>query len=248
MGKRPRFAVSFFHEDIVIRTLIAVCALVVALGAAASAGEYDTFDLEITHPIGGVWNEYANPGEDYPPSLDVRAWGTAGGYDASLEYHRNVYLTQSAGPGSLTRYATLTGGYATVTPFLARDTELEARVMRRIRHHPLAIGIAVLATSNNYPYPRLHGVGVGIAKLPDWTGHVSLFGSAFYYPAASGSLGPVHTTFSIVRSEAGFRFRPTGWHVYLVGGYQNEIRSGRSLPSQVRLNRSDPFIGLGARL
>jgi hypothetical protein len=249
MGKAAHLAVSFWHEDIVIRTLIALGALMIALGAAASAGEYDQLDVEVTHPIGGVWNEYANPGEDYPPSLDVRAWATAGDYDVSLEYHRNVYLTQSAGPRSLTRYATLTGGYATVTPFLARDTEFEARVMRRIRHHPLAVGLATLATWNNYPYPRLHGVGAGIAKLPDWTGpHVALFGSAFYYPAASGTLGPVHATFSILRSEVGFRFRPTGWPVYLVGGYQNEIRSGRHLPVQVRLNRSDPFIGLGARL
>jgi hypothetical protein len=232
-----------------VRALIAACALTFALAAKALAGEYDTFDLEITHPIGGVWNEYANPGEDYPPSLDVRAWGTLDGYDASLEYHRNVYLTQSAGPGSLTRYATLTGGYATVTPFLARDTEFEARVMRRIRHHPLAVGISAFETWNNYPYPRLHGLGVGIAKLPDWTGpHVALFGSAFFYPAASGSIGPVHATFTILRSEVGFRFRPTGWKVYLVGGYQNEIRSGRHLAGDVRLNRSDPFIGLGASL
>jgi hypothetical protein len=232
-----------------VRALIAACALTFALAAKALAGEYDTFDLEITHPIGGVWNEYANPGEDYPPSLDVRAWGTLDGYDVSLEYHRNVYLTQSAGPGSLTRYATLTGGFATVTPFLARDTEFEARVMRRIRHHPLAVGISAFETWNNYPYPRLHGLGVGIAKLPDWTGpHVALFGSAFFYPAASGSIGPVHATFAILRSEAGFRFRPTGWKVYLVGGYQNEIRSGRHLAGDVRLNRSDPFIGLGASL
>jgi hypothetical protein len=219
------------------------------LGASASAGEYDPVDLEITHPIGGVWNEYANPGITYPPSLDVRAWGMLDGYDLSFEYHRDVYLTQSAGPGSLTRYATLTGGYATVTPFEARDTELDLRVMRQIGNHPLAIGLSALETMTNYPYPLLHGLGVGIAKLPDWTGpHVSLFGSAFYYPAASGTLGPVHATFSIVRSEAGFRFRPTGWPVYLVGGYQNEIRSGRNLPAQVRLNRSDPFVGVGARI
>ena len=239
-GRRPAIAA--------LRALVAAGVLFVALGTRAFAGEYDKLDLEITHPIGGVWNEYANPGEDYPQSLDVRAWGTLSGYDLSLEYHRNVYLTQSAGPGSLTRFATLTGGFATVAPFLARDTELDARVMRRLRHHPIAIGFSAFTTWNNYPYPRLRALGVGIAKLPDWTGHVSLFGSVFLYPAATGSLGPVHATFAIVRSEVGFRFRPTGWHAYLVGGYQNEIRSGRNLPGQVRLNRSDPFVGLGARI
>ncbi len=233
-----------------IRLATVVCALLfAALGSPAWAGDEDTFDLEITHPIGGVWNEYANPGITYPPSLDVRAWGTLGGYDLSFEYHRDVYLTQSAGPGSLTRYATLTGGFATVPPFEARDTELDLRVMRPIRNHPLAIGLSALETTTNYAYPRLFGLGIGIAKLPDWTGpHVSLFGSAFVYPAASGSLGPVHATFAILRTEAGFRFRPSGWPVYFVGGYQNEIRSGRHLPSEVRLNRSDPFVGLGAPL
>ena len=186
-----------------VRALMLACVLIFALGAKALAGDEDPFDLEVTHPIGGVWNEYANPGITYPPSLDVRAWGTLDGYDLSFEYHRDVYLTQSAGPGSLTRYATLTGGFATVPPFEARDTELDLRVMRPIRHHPLAIGLSALETMTNYPYPRLYGLGIGIAKLPDWTGpHVALFGSAFFYPAATGSLGPVHATFSIVRKRA----------------------------------------------
>jgi hypothetical protein len=115
------------------------CALaIVGFVAVACAGDTPTFEVDLARPIGGVWNEYANPGEDYPQSLGATLRANAGADSYSLEYRRNVYLTQSSGPGSETRYATLSGGYADVAPFLARDSELEARAMRRIRG-PLAI-------------------------------------------------------------------------------------------------------------
>jgi len=217
------------------------------LPSAAVAGEPEPFTLDVVHPIGGVWNEYANPGEEYPPALDVRARAEFGRYAASLQYHRDVYLTQSSGPNSLTRYATLTGGYATVVPFEARDTEIEGRYERRVRG-PLAAGVGALHTSTNYAYPHLSAVGVGLERLPDWTRQVAVYGSAFYYPAASGSVGSVRATFGILKYDAGFRFRPFGWHVYLTGGYDFESRSGRHLPGAVRTIRSDPYIGIGTQL
>ncbi|HZO95486.1 MAG TPA: hypothetical protein VFB22_17180 [Candidatus Baltobacteraceae bacterium] len=226
---------------------IAAAAFVLAARSAALAADTEPFTLDLTHPIGGVWNEYANPGEEYPQALDVRVRASLGQDAASLEYHRDVYLTQSAGPNSLTRYATLTGGYATVVPFMARDSELEGHYERRVRG-PLAVGIGALHTWTNYAYPPLTAVGVGIERLPDWTRQVALFGSAFYYPAASGSYGAERATFGILKYDVGFRFRPFGAHAYITGGYDFESRSGRHLPGAVRTIRSDPYIGIGTRL
>lgn len=221
-------------------------ALVLAFAAGAARAEANPFDVELTHPIGGVWNEYANPGVDYPQSIQASAGTTLGAYAISVEYHRNVYRTQSAGAGSQTRYATLSGGYAAVAPFFARDMELEARAMRSVRG-PLAVGAGFLSTWTNYGYPPLRGLGAGVARLPRWTGHVSLSGSMFYYPAATGSNGTARATFAVLRTDVAARFRPSHSPVYLVGGYENEIRSGHHLPGAVRLNRSDPFVGIGLR-
>ncbi len=230
-------------------SLAAAAFVLVTMTAAlrcAAAAEPNPFEVELARPIGGTWNEYANPGEDYPQSLQAALHGPVGGYYFGVEYHRDVYLTQSAGPGTKTRFATLTGGYASVTPFLARDMELEARVLRPV-HGPLAVGIGVLHTWTSYGYPALTGVGVGVARLPAWTRQVSLSASAFYYPAVSGSNGSGSAAFGIVKTDVAARFRPRGWHAYFVGGYENEIRSGRHLPGAVRLNRSDPYVGIGAR-
>jgi len=225
---------------------VACSVAVLRLGAPARAGDLPAFELDVVRPIGAVWNEYANPGEDYPQSFGATLRANASDDAFSLEYRRNVYLTQSAGPDSLTRYATLTGGYATIAPFLARDMELEGRAMRRV-HGPLAVGVGVLTTWTNYGYPPLTGAGIGIARLPQWTGHVALTGSAFYYPAATGSNGVARATFGVLKSDVGARFRPSGWHAYFVGGYENEIRSGHHLPGGVRTIRSDPHVGLGMR-
>jgi hypothetical protein len=230
-----------------LRPVIAFALAALAVSARpAYAGDVSPFEVEIVRPVGGVWNEYANPGEDYPQSFGARLRGDVDGYDVSVEYRRNVYLTQSAGPASVTRYATLSGGYATVGPFLARDMELEARVLRRGRG-PLALGAGAVQTWTNYGYPALRGIGIGIARLPQWTGQVSLSASAFYYPAATGSNGVTRATFAILKSDVSARFRPRGWRAYFVGGYQNEIRSGRHLPGGVRLIRSDPYVGIGGR-
>jgi hypothetical protein len=230
-------------------TRIALVAAAFALcgAAVAQAGEPEPFTLDLTHPIGAVWNEYANPGEEYPQALDVKLRGGEGVYAASLDYHRDVYLTQSAGPNSLTRYAKLTGGYATIPPFFARDSEIEGRFERRVRG-PLAVAIGVLDTWTNYGYPHLAGVGVGLEKLPDWTRQTALYGSAFYYPAASGSGDGVSATFGILKYDIGFRVRPFGWHTYFTGGYEYESRSGRNLPSDIRTIRSDPYVGFGTRI
>ena len=227
--------------------LLAAAAACAALPLpAAAAPSANPFDVELARPIGGVWNEYANPGVNYPQALQATVRASADGYDVSVEYHRDVYRTQSAGAGSQTQYATLTGGYASVPPFFARDMELEGRALRRVRG-PLAVGVGVLHTWTSYGYPALTGVGVGVARLPQWTRQVSVSASAFYYPAASGASAAGRATFGILKTDVAARFRPFGWNVYFVGGYENEIRSGRHLPGAVRLNRSDPFVGIGAR-
>jgi hypothetical protein len=232
-----------------VLTALALCATPVLSAAPARAGEPEPYTVDLTHPIGAVWNEYANPGEEYPQALDVKLRGQQGPYAESLDYHHDVYLTQSAGPGSLTHYATLTGGYANVAPFFANDTEVEGRFERRVRG-PLAVGVGILGTTTNYAgsYPNLVGVGVGLEKLPDWTRQVALYGSAFYYPAATGSADGISATFGIIKYDVGFRFRPFGWHTYLTGGYEYESRSGRHLPGDVRTIRADPYVGIGTRI
>ncbi len=211
--------------------------------------------VEVSRPIGDVYDERTTDGDAYPQSLGVRAFLTRGNLAVALEYRRNVYLTESAGPGTLTRYALLEGGTGTSAPFLARETSFEARVARRLGIGSVYAGIGAVRTWTNYDYPVLTGLGAGVEIRASAAAGIRPFGSAYYYPSASGRYVPdvdsnrtLTPSFGIVKLDGGVVVRSARSRVYGVFGYGFEQRSGHALPSDVRFIRSDPYVAFGTRL
>lgn len=210
--------------------------------------------LELARPIGDTYNERTTDGDAYPQSLGVRALLARRDIAVWFDYRRNVYRTESRDAGSLTQYARLEGGTGTAAPFLARESSFEARIERRLRVRSLYAGLGAVRTWTNYHYPVLTGIGAGLELRPEPAAGVRAFGSAYYYPFASGryqtesaparSLTPV---FGIVKLDGGFIVRRARSRVYGVLGYGFEQRSGHALPADVRLIRSDPYVALGVR-
>jgi hypothetical protein len=228
--------------------------LAAALGLPCRA-EPTEFSFELARPLGDVYNERTTDGDAYPQSIGLRAGIVRGSYALTLDYRRNVYLTESGGPGVLTQYARIEGGFGTSVPFLARESAFEARLERRLGGSQLYAGAGVVRTWTNYHYPSLTGVGVGFDLRPGTTLGFRPFASAFYYPYASGSYVseslPARTfspAFQILKFDGGVVLRGARSPLYWVFGYGNETRSGRALPSDVRFIRSDPYAAAGLRI
>jgi hypothetical protein len=243
----------------VLRGIVAAAAAGLVAAACASpclADPQRTASLELIRPLGDTYNERATDGGAYPPSLGVRVLLARDDYALTLQYWRNVYMTESGGPGALTRYARIEGGFGTVTPFIARDSSFEAHVLHRISNRvPLYAGVGAVRTWTNYHYPVLTGAGAGIELRAERTPGVRPFVSAFYYPSASGSYvtegAPTRTltpTFGILKVELGLVLRSARSRLFVVVGDGQEVRTGQGLSNDVRFIRSDPYVGIGARI
>jgi hypothetical protein len=209
--------------------------------------------LELMRPLGDTYDERASDGDAYPQSVGMRLLLARGGYAVTLQYWRNVYHTDDGAAGALTRYPRLEGGYGTVTPFIARDSSLEAHAEFGISHRvPLYAGLGVLRTWTNYHYPVLTGAGAGLDLHAATSPGARPFASAFYYPAASGTYAAetaparsMRPAFGIFKIDVGTTLRRGNSRLYAVLGYGSEVRTGRGLSNENRFIRSDAYAGLG---
>ena len=188
--------------------------------------------FEIARPIGDVYNERTTDGDSYPQALGVRAYARIHAFAVWFDYRRNVYLTESGGPGTL------------IAPVAVSALGLR----------DVYAGIGFDQTWENYHYPSLRGIGAGVEKRASDAAGIRPFGSAYYYPWASGSYTTetlphreLSPNFRILKLDYGFRVQGRG-PVYFVAGYGNEFRRAQGLPAQIRFIRSDLSLGLGARL
>ncbi len=108
-----------------------------------------------------------------------------------VNFRQDVYVTSTTATDAFgnhyTQFATVDGGTAFAPVFLARQTALDVRAEFAVAAPRIYVGVGYLHTANNYGEPNLNGIGFGVEKLPDLHRGVSFYGSAFYYPSASGS-------------------------------------------------------------
>lgn len=224
---------------------------VFTFGPAPAAAD-PAFSFDIIRPIGEVYDERTNAGYSYPQSIAFRGQYEFGRYAIRMDYWRNVYLTDSDGAGSFTRYSRIEGGSGLTSPFLARETSFESRLEREINHRSLYAGLGVDRTWTNYNYPSLTGVGLGIEQLPVKGPGIRPYASAFYYPSASGMymtetapLTTLNLHYRILKLDYGAIVQVRRFPVYFVAGYGNEYRRANGLPAQIRFIRSDLYFGFG---
>ena len=179
-----------------------------------------------------------------------------------LDYRQDVYVTSdnlTDGIGNhYTQFATIDGGVAFTPVFLARQSTFDARLEFKVASPRVYVGASYLHTANNFGYPQLNGVGVGIEKLPDLRSGLNLYGSAFYYPNASGNYTVTNpasinagTTYQqqyqIVKYDVGvalvFKHSPLYVHAGLSGD-----RYGAKRNAPIGQQHDGPYLGLGVKL
>jgi hypothetical protein len=179
-----------------------------------------------------------------------------------IDYRQDVYVTSdnlTDGIGNhYTQFATIDGGTALTPVFLARQSTLDARLEYQIAAPRIYLGVGYLHTADNYGYPQLNGIGAGLEKLPDLRPGLGAFGSAFYYPSASGNYTVTNPAslnagrsyrqqYGIVKYDLGLTLVAARFPIYLYGGVSGDrYYAKRNAP--IGQTHDGPYVGLGLKL
>jgi len=178
-----------------------------------------------------------------------------------VDYRQDAYVTSdnlTFMGNHYTQFATIDGGVALTPVFLARQSNLDARLEYQVAAPRMYIGLGYLTTGNNYGYPQLSALGVGVEKLPDMRSGINFFGSAFYYPTASGNYtvtGPTSPNFGktyrqqyqILKTDIGLALVATNFPVYLYGGFSGDRYTAKQ-NAPIDQTHGGPYVGLGVKI
>lgn len=179
-----------------------------------------------------------------------------------VDYRQDAYVTSDNITDSLanhyTQFATIDGGVAFTPVFLARQSSLDARLEFEIAPKHFNLGVGYLHTATNYGYPALNAIGFGAEKLPDLHPGLGLFGSAFYYPSASGNYTVSNATspnagktyrqqYGIVKYDVGLALVFAHSPLYLHGGFGGDRFIVKS-NAPINQTHDGPYVGLGIKI
>ena len=178
------------------------------------------------------------------------------------DFRQDAYVTSSNAVDALgnhyTQFATIDGGIAFAPVFMARQTSLDIRLEYQVLKPRIYAGVAYLHDANNYGYPNLNAVGVGLEKLPDLRPGLSLYGSAFYYPNASGTYtvgnpaspnagASYQQQYQIIKYDIGVALVIAHSPVYLFGGFSGDHYAATKNAPAGQIH-AGPYIGLGVKI
>ncbi|MBV8118289.1 MAG: copper amine oxidase N-terminal domain-containing protein [Candidatus Eremiobacteraeota bacterium] len=212
-----------------------------------------------------VYNAFANSARGTGGTFSVRgAWEfdissiplmIEGDYN-NWQYPHNCGVPQTiATPGNAAEcFVTAIGGrFQTYVPaFTAVDRDVDVRLGVRIFNPRVYIAAGYIWGSNNYGYPNLNAVGVGLEKLPDLDQALSFYGSVYYYPNFKGTYtnnaintGPTSygVGYNLLKYKVGLNWVVFG-PVFLDGGWSGENRANKN-NFPIGANYNGGYVGLG---
>lgn len=183
-------------------------------------------------------------------------------FAVKVDYREDAYVTSDnytdVVGNHYTRFGTIDGGIAFTPVFLAHQSTLDARLEYQVAAPRIYVGLSYLHATTSYEYPQLSAAGVGLEKLPDFRSLVSVYGSAFYYPSATGTYtvtDPASSNvgrsyvqrYGIVKYDVGVAVALTHFPVYVYGGFNGD-RYGAKGNAPLGQTHDGPYLGLGAKL
>jgi hypothetical protein len=219
---------------------------------------YNEFSAGTTDSFGN--GSYGNSGSGINyPIVAAGAW-EFNPFAIKVDFRQDVYDTAdnatgpSGGPG--TSFTTIDGGTATVDAFEAKQSTLDGRLEYALGNQGLYVGLGYLEASNNYGYPSLRAVGGGLEKLPSFDQSLSWYGSAFYYPDATGTYvvdnstspnfnGSFKQSYNIVKYDLGINLDFGRSPFYLYGGYSGDRYTAKDANEPVDQTHAGPYVGIG---
>jgi hypothetical protein len=146
------------------------------------------------HFIVGDYIGAPNVANQFSPNDNKTIWGPSYAGRAAVEFAVNHVPFMAEGYGEQYAYThpagpvgTIGNGGSTFVPdFSPIDGDVSARLGVKVANPRIYVAAAYMVTSNNYGYPRTHGFGYGVEKLPDLDRTFSFFASYYYYPENEG--------------------------------------------------------------
>lgn len=182
-------------------------------------------------------------------------------FAVKLDYRSDAYITSDSLTdligNQFTYFSTIDGGTAFTPVFWAHQVSLDGRLEYEIANPRIYVGLGYIYTSNNYGYPHWDGLGVGVEKLPDLRPGIGVYGSAFYYPTASGNYtvaNPFSSNagktyqmqYSIWKLDVGLTLVLRHFPLYLYGGYGGD-QYGAKKNAPIGQTHDGPYLGLGVK-
>lgn len=212
--------------------------------------------------IANNYNEYVDGKYCHSWQINAAYAPLTSRFALKADFRSDSYVTADTVTDGLgnqyTEFATVDGGTAFTPVFLGRQTSLDGRLEYRIADPRIYVGLGYVATSNNYGSPHWNGLGAGIEKLPDLRPGISYYGSAFYYPTASGTytlsdpLSPnigktYQQQYSIWKLDIGLALVLRHSPLYLYGGFgADEYAAKKNVPDGQ--THDGPYAGLGVKI
>jgi len=226
---------------------------------APTTAPYTLF-VQAALAAGSNYNEFSS-GQYCPRSYVASgAWIVGSSrFAVKADYRGDAYVTNSNLTDALgnqyTRFSTLDGGTAYTPVFLAKQSTLDARLLYQIAPAHVYVGVGYIQTSTNYGYPHLTGLGAGIEKLPELRPGIGFYGSAFYYPNASGTYtvasgsntgAAFKQRYQITKYDLGAALVFAHFPVYLYGGFSGDRYTARE-HAPIDQTHGGPYLGLGMK-
>jgi hypothetical protein len=147
------------------------------------------------HFIVGDYIAAPNVSNQFSPNSNQTIWGPSYAGRAAIEFGINGTPFMAEGYGEQYAYShpsgpvgTIgTGGSTFVPQFSPIDGDVSMRLGVKVANPRIYVAAAYMVTANDYGYPRTHGLGYGVEKLPDLDRPLSFFASYYYYPENEGS-------------------------------------------------------------
>jgi Copper amine oxidase N-terminal domain len=214
------------------------------------------------HFIVGDYIGAPNVSNQFSPNENKTIWGPSYAGRAAIEFAVSGVPFMAEGYGEQYAYthpagsvATIGGTGSTFVPqFSPIDGDVSARLGVKVAKPRIYVAAAYMVTSNNYGYPRTHGFGYGVEKLPDLDRTLSFFGSYYYYPENEGGFidpssgGNYLLQYRFQQYQAGLTyklpFRGNAVGVFFEAGFMgNQATNKQFLP--INGHESGGFAGFG---
>jgi len=233
----------------------------IAPTATPTEASYRAF-VQAAYSASNNYNEFVAGGYCDTYILNAAYAPLNSAFALKADFRHDTYITSDnsvdAFGNHYTQFATIDGGTAFTPVFMARQSSLDVRLEYQIARPRIYVGVGYLHATNSYGYPNLDALGVGIEKLPDLHPGLSLYGSAFYYPNASGTYtvsNPASVNFGtayrqqyqIVKYDIGVALVVAHSPVYLFGGFSGDRYSATKNAPTGQIH-DGPYIGLGVKI
>ena len=232
-----------------------------AAPTAAPTPSYTAF-VQVAYSAPQNYNEFVAGGycDSYLISGAFAPQNSA--FAIKADFRQDAYVTSNNATDAFgnhyTQFATVDGGSAFTPVFLARQNSLDVRLEYKVASPRIYVGAGYLHTTNNYGDPNLNGLGVGVEKLPDLRPGIGLYGSAFYYPSATGTYTVANPAsinngvayrqqYAIAKYDIGVALVIAHSPLYLHGGFSGDRYTAKQ-NAPIGQSHAGPYVGLGLKI